>query len=57
MSSSRISPSTRVPSIMSFMRLRHRKNVLLPQPEGPMNAVTQFCGIRSEMSGSACWLP
>jgi hypothetical protein len=24
------------------MRLKHRMNVLLPHPEGPMNAVTKF---------------
>ncbi len=26
----------------SFMRLKQRMNVLLPHPEGPMNAVTWF---------------
>jgi hypothetical protein len=30
----------RVPGMRSFMRLMHRKNVLLPQPDGPMSAVT-----------------
>ena len=29
--------------MMSFMRLSVRRNVLLPQPDGPMNAVTT-CG-------------
>ena len=27
---------------MSFIRLSVRRNVLLPQPDGPMNAVTTF---------------
>ncbi|CSC38155.1 Uncharacterised protein [Vibrio cholerae] len=34
------SPSTRVPSTRSFIRLMQRKSVDLPQPEGPINAVT-----------------
>ncbi len=33
-------PSTRVPGMMSFIRLSVRRNVLLPQPDGPMKAVT-----------------
>jgi hypothetical protein len=33
-------PSTRATSIVSFIRLRQRRKVDLPQPEGPMNAVT-----------------
>src|SRR5881409_2331141 len=32
------------------MRLRHRMNVDLPQPEGPMIAVTAFGAIASPMS-------
>ena len=28
--------------IRSFMRFRQRMNVLLPQPEGPMSAVTML---------------
>ena len=35
-------PSTRVPGMMSFIRFSVRRNVLLPQPDGPMNAVTTF---------------
>jgi hypothetical protein len=31
-------PSTLAPTIVSFIRLKHRSTVLLPQPEGPMNA-------------------
>ena len=33
-------PSTRAPGMMSFIRFSVRRNVLLPQPDGPMNAVT-----------------
>ena len=29
----------RVPAMVSFMRFRQRRNVDLPQPEGPMSAV------------------
>ena len=32
-------PSTRAPGIRSFMRLRQRISVLLPQPDGPISAV------------------
>ena len=28
--------------MMSFIRFSVRRNVLLPQPDGPMNAVTWF---------------
>ena len=35
-------PSTRVPGMMSFIRLSERRNVDLPQPDGPMRAVTWF---------------
>src|SRR5688572_24011412 len=35
------------------MRLRHRMKVLLPQPEGPMNAVTKFSYTGSETPPSA----
>ncbi len=31
-------------SIRSFMRLRHRSSVDLPQPDGPMSAVTWWQG-------------
>ncbi len=43
--------------MMSFIRLRQRRNVDLPQPDGPMNAVTVFSGIGSVMSHSACFGP
>ena len=35
-----IEPSTRAPGITSCMRFSVRRNVDLPQPDGPMNAVT-----------------
>ena len=38
----RTEPSTRAPGTMSFMRLSERRNVDLPQPDGPMSAVTWF---------------
>ena len=41
-SSSRL-PSTRAPGITSCMRLIERRNVDLPQPDGPISAVT-VCG-------------
>ena len=33
-------PSTQAPGMTSCMRLRVRRNVDLPQPDGPMKAVT-----------------
>ena len=42
-------------SIRSFIRLRQRRSVDLPQPEGPMNAVTCLAGMSIVMSKSA-WL-
>jgi hypothetical protein len=36
-----IVPLTAQPSIRSFIRLRERRRVDLPQPEGPMMAVTE----------------
>ncbi len=47
----------RVLGISSFMRLRQRSSVLLPQPEGPMKAVTSLGRICSEMSFSASLSP
>ena len=40
-SSSMTLPSTRPPGITSCIRLRVRRNVDLPQPDGPMKAVTE----------------
>src|SRR4051812_41047967 len=39
------------------MRLRQRRNVDLPQPDGPMMAVTSFTGKSSERSCTACVAP
>ncbi len=50
-----MSPSTRQIGIVSFIRFRQRRKVDLPQPEGPMKAVT----VRSAMSMSTsliAWL-
>ncbi len=43
--------------MMSFIRLSVRRNVLLPQPDGPMNAVTMFVRIAIVMSVSARFGP
>ena len=43
-SSSVILPVSRVPSIRSFMRFSVRRNVDLPQPDGPISAVTWRSG-------------
>ena len=37
----------------SFMRLRQRSSVLLPQPDGPMKATTRRVGIRIETCRTA----
>jgi hypothetical protein len=50
-------PSMRRSSIRSFMRLRQRSRVDLPQPEGPISAVTMPFWISMLMSKSACDLP
>ena len=46
-------PSTRASGIRSFMRLKHRNSVLLPQPEGPIIAVTRLAGMLRFMSRRA----
>ena len=55
--SKRTFPSMRTPSMMSFIRFRQRRSVDLPQPDGPMSAVTFFSGSSMEMSYSACFSP
>ncbi len=50
-------PSTRAVGIVSFMRFSVRRNVDLPQPEGPMNAVTYSVGISIETSSIAFLSP
>jgi hypothetical protein len=52
-----IFPVARAPGMMSFIRLRVRRNVLFPHPDGPMNAVTSFAGSLTEMSNSALVCP
>ena len=39
------------------MRLMQRRNVDLPQPDGPMKAVTWFFGMSTETPKSACLSP
>ena len=41
----------------SFIRFRLRSSVDLPQPEGPMKAVTWRSGMSSEMASSAFLAP
>lgn len=56
-SSRRTLPSTRPPGVTSCIRLSVRRNVDLPQPEGPMNAVTERGSTVIEMSSIALWEP
>ncbi len=53
----RRSPSTRVFRSVSFMRFMVRRKVDLPQPEGPMKAVTLLAGMAMVMSCSAWKVP
>ena len=55
--SSRMLPSTRAVGVSSCIRLRVRRNVLLPQPDGPMIAVTAFGRIVRLMSWIAWKAP
>ena len=50
-------PSTRAPGITSCIRLRVRSTVDLPQPDGPMNAVTLRGSIVIETSSTALNVP
>ena len=43
--------------MVSFMRLSVRRNVDLPQPDGPMNAVTTPVEMSIETSLMACFAP
>src|SRR5262245_4674495 len=49
----RISPSTLVPGISSFIRLTERRSVDLPLPDGPISAVIDRAGTWNEMSLTA----
>ena len=51
------SPSARCSGYSSYIRLKTRNNVDLPQPDGPMNAVTFFSAICRLMFFSAWNLP
>ena len=46
-------PLTRAPGITSCMRLSVRRKVDLPQPEGPMSAVTDLASIVIDTSSTA----
>src|SRR2546426_12778202 len=55
--SSRMSPVRRVFGISSFNRFTERRKVLLPQPEGPIRAVTARRGMATGTSDSAWGAP
>jgi len=55
--SSSMLPVTRAAGIVSFIRLRQRRKVDLPQPDGPMKAVTRSSWILIDTSFSACLAP
>ena len=48
--SSRTVPEERAPGVIRCSPFRVRTNVVLPQPDGPMMAVTLFFGMRAETS-------
>jgi hypothetical protein len=43
--------------MVSFIRFMVRRKVDLPQPDGPMKAVTVLSGMSSETSNRACLSP
>ena len=49
-----IEPCMRALGMRSFMRLKQRSSVLLPQPDGPISAVT-FCFGTSNVTESSAW--
>src|SRR5207302_3225627 len=55
--SSRMSPAWRVGGISSFNRFTERKKVLLPQPDGPIRAVTARRGMATVTSNNAWVAP
>ena len=55
--SSSMMPVTRAIGMVSFIRLMQRRKVDLPQPEGPMSAVTWLAGTSRSTSKSACLAP
>src|SRR6266550_9030634 len=52
-----MSPVRRVRGISSFNRFTERRNVLLPQPDGPIRAVTARRGMATVTSNSAWVAP
>ena len=52
-----ILPVTRQLGMVSFMRLMQRRNVDLPQPDGPMKAITPLSGMSTFTSFRACFSP
>src|SRR6266516_304477 len=55
--SSNTSPLTVAPGVSSCIRLRQRSSVDLPQPDGPMMAVTICAGNKSDASRTASCCP
>ena len=47
----------RAPATMSFIRFNVRSNVLLPQPEGPISAVTRLACTASDTRRKAAVSP
>jgi len=43
--------------MVSFIRLSARRKVDLPQPDGPMKAVTYSVGMSMDTESTACLLP
>ena len=52
-----IFPVARAPGISSCMRLMQRTSVDLPQPDGPIMAVTRLASKFSETPRTACVSP
>ena len=52
-----ILPSTRAPGITSCIRFSDRRKVDLPQPEGPISAVTERAGMVIETPSTALKSP
>jgi hypothetical protein len=52
-----ISPRPGTIGIVSFIRLRQRRKVDFPQPDGPMKEVTWFAGTSTLTPNSACFSP
>ena len=50
-------PETLQPSTRSFMRLKVRRSVDLPQPDGPISAVTFLVGTVMSICFNACISP